>query len=129
MPSTPDSLSRRERQIMDAIHRLGQGTVNDVLGALADPPSYSAVRTQLGILEAKGHLRHLQDGRRYVYLATEPTARAGRTALRGLLRTFFGGSPSAAVAALLDLQDEELSEGDLAELAELVARARAAKGA
>ena len=129
MASTTDHLSRRERQIMEAIHRLGEGTVNDVLGELPDPPSYSAVRTQLGILEAKGHLRHRQDGRRYVYLATESTDRAGQNALKSLLRNFFAGSPSAAVAALLDLEAEQLGEEELRELADLVEAAREGKEA
>jgi predicted transcriptional regulator len=129
MASTLDTLSRREREIMAAIYRLGEATVSDVLAALPDPPSYSAVRTQLGILESKGHLRHRQEGRRYVYLATEPTARASKKALRSVLRTFFGGSPTAAVAALLEIEEGRLSESELSELADLVAAARGAKGA
>lgn len=129
MASTLDILSRRERQIMDSIYRLGGGTVSEVLAELPDPPSYSAVRTHLGILESKGHLRHRREGRRYVYLAIEPRDLASRKALRGVLRTFFAGSPTAAVAALLDLEETELGEEELAELAELVATAREAKGA
>ncbi len=129
MASTLDELSRRERQIMAAVYRLGEGTVSDVLAALPDPPSYSAVRTQLGILESKGHLEHRQEGRRYVYVATEPTARESRNALRSVMRTFFDGSPSAAVAALLELDEgRNLSDRELDELADLVAAARGAKG-
>ena len=129
MTSIIDTLSRRERQIMDVIYRLGGGTVGEVLDQLPDPPSYSAVRTQLGILESKGHLKHRQEGRRYTYLATEPTERASRNALRRVLRTFFDGSPTAAVAALLDLEEQELDERELAELADLVEAARETKGA
>ena len=128
MKPTRDTLSRRERQIMDVIHRQGGGTVAEVLAALPDPPSYSAVRTQLGILETKGHLSHRQDGRRYVYLATEPRGRASKRALRGVLSTFFDDSPTAAVAALLDLEESHLDDSELAELADLVAAAQAAKG-
>lgn len=128
MSSTLDSLSRRERQIMAVIYRLGEATVGDVLAALANPPSYSAVRTQLGILETKGHLRHRQEGRRYVYLATEPMARASKKALRSVMKTFFQGSPTAAVAALLELEEEHLSDSELDELADLVAAARLTKG-
>jgi predicted transcriptional regulator len=129
MASTLDTLSRRERQIMASIYRLGGGTVSEVRDDLSDPPSYSAVRTQLGILEGKGHLRHRREGKRYVYFATEPRAEASRRALRSVLRTFFAGSPAAAVAALLDLEDAELSDAELAEVAELVESARESKGA
>ena len=129
MASTLDTLSRRERQIMASIYRLGGGTVNEVRDDLSDPPSYSAVRTQLGILESKGHLRHRREGKRYVYFATEPRLEASRRALRSVLSTFFAGSPAAAVAALLDLEDAELSDDELAELAELVESARESKGA
>jgi predicted transcriptional regulator len=129
MASTLDTLSRREREIMAAIYRLGEATVSDVLDALPEPPSYSAVRTQLGILESKGHLEHRQEGRRYVYVATEPTSRASKKALRSLMRTFFDGSPAAAVAALLELEEDRLTDAELAELADLVAAARGAKGA
>jgi predicted transcriptional regulator len=129
MASTLDTLSRREREIMAAIYRLGEATVSDVLDALPEPPSYSAVRTQLGILESKGHLEHRQEGRWYVYVATEPTSRASKKALRSLMRTFFDGSPAAAVAALLELEEDRLTDAELAELADLVAAARGAKGA
>ena len=128
MASSYETLSRRERQIMDVIHRLRGGTVSEVLDELPDPPSYSAVRTQLGILETKGHLRHRREGRRYVYFATEPRTEASRNALRGVLRTFFAGSPTAAVAALLELEESDLSEDELTELATLVENARAPKG-
>lgn len=109
---------------MDAIYRLGEGTVTEVRDELEDPPSYSAVRTQLGILEEKGHLTHHADGRRYVYTAIESSARAGKRALRGLVRTFFADSPTAAVATLLDMEADELTDEELEDLGELVARAR-----
>jgi len=117
-------LSRRERQIMDAVYRLGRAGVSEVRGEIPDPPSYSAVRAMMGKLEDKGHLRHVQDGARYVYLATQPRGEARETALRRLVRTFFDGSPSKAVAAVLDLSDEALSEAELDELAQLIDEAR-----
>ncbi len=119
-----DSLSRRERQIMDVIYQRGEATVADVREGLPDPPSYSAVRALLRILEQKGHLRHRQDGPRYVYLATLPHREARDSAMRRVLRTFFGGSASRAVAALLDMQADKLSDEELNELADLVADAR-----
>ena len=128
MNSTMDDLSRRERQIMGAIYRLAGATVSEVLDEMAEPPSYSAVRTQLGILEGKGFLEHRQEGRRYVYPPTEPMGRARKKALHGVLRTFFDGSPRAAIAALLDNEDARLSDEDLEELADLVEAARATKG-
>lgn len=117
-------LSRRERQIMDVIYRLGQATVTDVLERLPDPPSYSAVRAMLRILEEKAHLRHEQDGPRYVYSPTVPRETAKESALKHLLRTFFGGSTEAAVAALLDLKGEDLSEPELERLSHLIDEAR-----
>jgi predicted transcriptional regulator len=122
--TTADNLSRRERQIMQAIYRLDGGTVAEVLKQIPDPPSYSSVRAQLGILEAKGHLKHRQEGRRYVYVATESTGKARKTALRGVMRTFFEDSPAQAVATLLDLEGDRLSDGELEELAALVDSAR-----
>src|ERR671925_464450 len=96
-----EALSRRERQIMDIIYARGQATAAEVTAALPDPPSYSAVRALLRILEQKGHLRHEQDGPRYVFLPTVPRDRARRSAMRHLVRTFFDGSTEDAVAALL----------------------------
>ncbi len=117
-------LSRRERQIMDAVYRLGRAGVSEVRAEIPDPPGYSAVRAMMGKLEDKGHLRHVQDGARYVYLATQPPGEARQTALRRLVRTFFDGSPTKAVAAVLDLTDGELTEAELDELAELIDEAR-----
>ncbi|HEX2091710.1 MAG TPA: BlaI/MecI/CopY family transcriptional regulator [Longimicrobiaceae bacterium] len=126
MPPSPPllDLSRRERQIMDVIYRLERATAAEVLDRLPDPPSYSAVRTLLRILEEKGHLRHEQDGPRYVYLPTVPRDSAKESALKHLLRTFFDGSTEAAVAALLDLQGEDLSDRELDRLARLIDQAR-----
>jgi predicted transcriptional regulator len=117
-------LSRREREIMDIIYRAGRATAADVLAQLADPPSYSAVRALLRVLEEKGHLRHEEDGPRYVYLPTVPRERARASALRQVLHTFFDGSTEQAVAALLDLSSTKLSEAELARLSRLIAEAR-----
>ena len=119
------SLSRRERQIMEVIYREGQATAGEVLGHLADPPSYSAVRGLLRVLENKGHLRHVADGTRYVYQPTLPRDRAGRPALASVLETFFDGSAEKAVAALLDLSRADLSDEDLDRLSKLIDEARA----
>ena len=94
-------LGRRERQIVEALYRLGRATVNDVLAELPDPPSYSAVRAMLGKLEEKGYARHEQDGPRYVYLPAVPADSARRNALRHLVDTFFDGSVEGAALALI----------------------------
>lgn len=117
-------LSRRERQIMDAVYRRSQATAAEVLKDLPDPPSYSAVRALLRILEEKGHLRHKKDGPRYVYFPIRPRNDAARTALRGVLKTFFDGSPEKAVAALLDAADTDLSPETLGNLTRLIKQAR-----
>ena len=120
----PPRLSRREREVLDALHRLGTASAADVRNALIDPPSDSAVRTHLRILEEKGHITHEQDGPRYVYRPTVERETAGRSALRHLMSTFFDGSPDRAVAALLDETAPDLTEGDLDRLATLVDQAR-----
>lgn len=122
---TAPILSKRERQIMDVIYGRGEATVADVLRELPDPPSYSAVRGLMRILEEKGHLRHREEGRRYVYLPIVPRGRAQRSALERVLKTFFAGSTSQAVAALLDMEADRLTEEELTELARLVEQARA----
>ena len=123
---TNSQLSRREREIMDVIYRSpgGRATAAEVLDQLADPPSYSAVRALLRVLEEKGHLRHEEDGPRYVFLPTVPRERARRSALRQLLHTFFDGSTEQAVAALLDLSSTRLSDAELVRLSRLIADAR-----
>ena len=117
-------LSRRERQIMSIVYRLGLATAAEVLALVDDPPSYSAVRSHLRILEEKGHLRHEQDGPRYVYFPTLPRDRARLGALRQVLHTFFDGSASQAVTALLDSSDRSLGRDELEQLAKVVEQAR-----
>ena len=117
-------LSRRERQIMEVVYRTGRATAGEVLEGLPDPPSYSAVRALLKILEGKGHLRHLVEDGRYVWLPTVPRERARRSALQSLLQTFFEGSTEKAVAALLAQSKTKLSDEELERLARLVADAR-----
>ncbi len=120
--SGPMDLGRRERQIMDVVYRLERATAADVLAGLPDPPSYSAVRGMLRLLEDKGYLRHEQDGPRYVYLPTTERDEARRSALAHLLRTFFDGSRENAVAALLD--DEPLDADEYGRLKSLLEQAR-----
>lgn len=118
------NLSRRERQIMEVLYRDRQATAGEVLDRMPDAPGYSAVRAMLRILEQKGHVRHVADGNRYVYLPTVTRERAGRPALATVLETFFEGSTEKAVAALLDLSRADLSDGDLDRLSELIEQAR-----
>jgi predicted transcriptional regulator len=117
-------LTRRERQIMDILYRDGEATVGDVVAQLPDPPSYSAVRATLNVLEEKGHVRHRQDGPRYVYLPAVPRERARRAALNHLLQTFFDGSAESAVVALLQMSNSKLSPTDFERLAAEVRKAR-----
>jgi predicted transcriptional regulator len=117
-------LARRERQIMDAIHLLGEASVGEVLEHLADPPSYSAVRTMIRHLEAKRLLKHRQDGKRYVYKATQSREAASRSALGKLLKVFFAGSASDAFAAMLDVSSDKLSPEDLDRMEQLIQQAR-----
>jgi len=117
-------LSRRERQIMDIVYRRGRATAAEVRRDLADPPSYSAVRALLRILVDKGHLRHEQDGPRYMYLPTLSARKARSAALAQVVRTFFGGSPMQAVSALLDSSHGTLSSAELDELSALIESAR-----
>ena len=121
---TAFNLSRREQQIMDSIYQRGQASVNDVLGDLPDPPSYSSVRALLRILEEKGHLKHKKDGPRYVYMAIRSRNNAGRTAIKRLLTTFFDDSVEKTVAALLDVSETQLSDEQLDGLNELIKQAR-----
>ena len=117
-------LSRRERQVLDALYRVGQATCAEVQRAMADPPSYSAVRTFLRILEEKKIVRHEQDGARYVYIPVVEKERASRSALRHVLSTFFAGSVTQAVSALLDEDSKNLSEDDWQRLSAIVEGAR-----
>ena len=122
--SAEQHLSRRERQIMDALHAKGQATAAEVLTALPDPPSYSAVRALLRILEEKGHVRHRREGARYVYGPRTSPASARRSALRRVVSTFFQGSVAQTMAALLETSDTQLSEKELIRLEELIDKAR-----
>ena len=117
-------LSRRERQIMDVVYRRGRVSASDVVAELPDPPSYSAVRAMLRILEEKGHLTHSTDGPRYVYTPVVSRSAARQSALRQVVRTFFDGSPTKAAAALLDMSGNKLSPTEAEELARLIERAR-----
>ena len=124
MPNAHQDLGRRERQIVEVLYRLGKASVADVLAELPDPPSYSAVRGMLRLLEEKGYVTHEQDGLRYVYTPTVGRDQARRSALRHLVRTFFGGSPEKAAAALLEMSDAKLPRKDLERLARLVEQAK-----
>jgi predicted transcriptional regulator len=117
-------LTKRERQIMDALYRLGRATAGEILEAMAEPPSNSTVRTQLRVLEAKGHVRHEEHGLRYVYIPTVPRHSARRSALKHLVETFFDGSNANVVAALLGGEGSRLSTDDLDRIATLVNNAR-----
>jgi len=116
------NLGARERQIMDAVFELGEASVSDVLQRLPDPPSYSSVRTMIRLLEGKGFLRHRREGTKYVYRPTQSREAASKTALQHLLRTFFNGSASDAVAAILDT--ENMSADDLTNLEQMIDDAR-----
>jgi len=124
MTPQTNELSRRERQIMDVLYELGRATAAEVRERLPDPPSYSAVRAMLRILEDKGHLLHEQEGPRYVFIPTVPRDEASESALRRVVRTFFDGSAESAMTALLDLGVEDLDEEALSRLADRIAEAR-----
>jgi len=117
------SLGRRERQIVEIVYRLGRASVAGVRAELDDPPSYSAVRGMLNLLEDKGHLRHVADGLRYVYLPVVEAAHARKTAMAHVVHTFFGGSTADAASALFELRDQKWSREELTRLSELVKQA------
>ncbi len=119
-----EALTRRERQVMNILFRRGQATVAEVMGELPDPPTYSAVRSILRILAAKGLITHREDGPRYVYAPAVSADRARDEALRHVVRTFFEGSAEQAVTALLRISDGDLTEAELARLRERVRSAR-----
>src|SRR5215467_15782561 len=121
---SPTSLSRRERQIMDIIYRLGRATVGEVMERLTGEPAYSTVRAQLRVLEDKGHLRHEEQGLRYVYLASVPRHMVRQSALKHLVDTFFEGSAGKAVAALLGKEGFKISEEELERISELIEKAK-----
>ena len=117
-------LTRRERQIMDILYRRGRATAAEVMGDLSGEPNYSTVRTQLRVLEEKGHVRHEEHGLRYVYVPAVPRHAARKSALRHLVNTFFDGSAEKAVAALLGGDGRRFSEAELERMAQLIAKAR-----
>lgn len=118
--SLANRLSRRERQIMDVLYQLGEATAAEVQERLPEPPSYSAVRAMLRILEDKGHIRHHEDGPRYVFAPVVARDTAQRSAVRHLLRTFFDGSVEDAMAALLDGAERKLSRDEIDRMAQLI---------
>jgi predicted transcriptional regulator len=123
-PHPLDQLGRRERQIMDILFRAGRATATEVQAALGEPVSNSAVRGMLRLLAEKGYVAHEQDGPRYVYFPVQRPEEASRSALRHLVSTFFRNSPSSAMAALLDMHEEPLSEAEHQRLTQLLDQAR-----
>jgi predicted transcriptional regulator len=123
-PAAPAALTKRERQIMDVLYRLGRASAGEVLREVPGAPSYSTIRTQLRVLEAKGHVRHEEHGLRYVYMPTVPRHAARRSALRHLVDTFFDGSTAKVVAALLGPDGGRVSDADLERIADIVRSAR-----
>jgi predicted transcriptional regulator len=122
-PPTED-LSRRERQVMEILHRKGECTVAEILQAMPDPPTYSAVRSVLRILGEKGLVSHREDGPRYVYFPARPTDEAREDVLAHVVRTYFAGAPEEAVTALLRLSDADLDDSEINRLREKIRRAR-----
>ena len=122
--STHTTLSRRERQIMDVLYRRGRATAADVMSELPGEPNYSTVRTQLRVLEDKGHVRHDEEGPRYVYAPAVPRHAARKSALKHLVDTFFDGSAEQVVAAVLGGEASRLSDEDLERISELIEKAR-----
>src|ERR1700678_2188783 len=119
-----EKLSRRERQIMDVLYERGRATAAEILAALPDPPSYSAIRALIKVLEDKGHVKHQEDGPRYVFTPSVPRSKARRNAVKHLLQTFFDDSAGEAVASLLGLSAGKLKAEELDKIEELIARAR-----
>lgn len=124
---TPLELGKRERQLLETAQRLGEGSVAQIRAHLADPPSYSAVRTMLGLLVDKGWLKLRRDGKRYVYRAAMSRERSQRTALRRLLATLFGGAADDAVAALLDVSASQMTDSQWDRISQLIEEARKKK--
>lgn len=122
--SPHNALTRRERQIIDILYRRGRATANEVMDDLSGEPSYSTVRTQLRVLEAKGHVRHDEEGLRYVYTPAVPRHTVRKSALKHLVETFFDGSTEKVVSALLGGEGARISDEELERIAELVAKAK-----
>ncbi len=119
-----DGFSRREREIMDALYKLGKATAAQIQAEIADPPTYTAIRTHLTILEKKGHIRHRADGPRYVYEPKVAREKMAQKAVKSVLTTFFDNSVEGVVAALLNQEDVQLSREELDRLAQLIQKAR-----
>jgi predicted transcriptional regulator len=117
---TSSLLTKRERQIMDVLYKLGRGTAAEIMERVAGAPGYSTVRTQLRVLETKGHVRHEEQGLRYIYMPTVPRHSARRSALKHLVDTFFDGSSAKAVAALLGGEAARVTDDELERIAKLV---------
>jgi predicted transcriptional regulator len=117
-------LSRRERQIMDILYRAGKASASDVLNAMPDPPSYSAVRAMLRVLEEKGHVKHQEEGLKYVYAPVVARDKAKRSAVKHVMETFFNGSAEQIVAALLDVSSTRLTRDELDRMAEMIEKAK-----
>jgi BlaI family transcriptional regulator, penicillinase repressor len=122
--SAPLDLGRRERQIMEVVYAKGQASVLEVLDALDNPPSYSAVRAMLNLLEEKGHLKRKKTGKKFLYLPTVSRTQASRSVLKNMLTTFFNGSAVQAMASLIELNEEKLSDEDLDRLSKLIDEAK-----
>src|ERR1700677_4737361 len=122
--SATPSLTRREREIMDIVHRRGRATAHEVLDDLAEPPGYSAVRALLRLLEERGHVKHVEDGPRYVYSPAVARGDARKSALAHVVKTFFAGSVEQAVAALVESSKTKLSPEELDRLSALIDRAK-----
>ena len=120
----PALLTKRERQIVDALYKMGRATAAEIMAAVPGAPTYSTIRTQLRVLETKGHVRHEEQGLRYVYMPTVPRSAARKSALKHLVETFFDGSSAKAVAALLGGEASKVSDDDLDRIAEILKNAR-----
>ena len=119
-----EGLSRRERQILDVIYRLGKASAADIREELPDPPTYTAVRTLLGILQEKGHVKFQSDGTRYIYEPVVPREEMAKSVMDGVLQTFFGGSIERVVSTLIDSEESNVTPEQLDRLAEIIAEAR-----
>jgi predicted transcriptional regulator len=119
-----ETLSRRERQIMDALYRLGRASAAEIRTAMSDPPTYTAVRTHLAILQEKGHVKFESDGTRYIYEPVVPREQMARRMIDNVLENFFGGSIEQVVATLVDREESNISEEQLDRLAQIIEQAR-----
>jgi len=120
----PSSLSRRERQVMEIVFRCSSATVKDIRAAMPQPASYSAVRVIVNVLERKGHLKHVKNGRQYTYRPTIKKIKAVKAAVRSLVNTYFGDSLPRAVAAMIQIHSGDLSDDDVRELVRTIQASR-----